>query len=384
MNRDAPGESDAHEAVGDYDDLIAAGLYDPAAAGADAILSLLVYLTDEIGASIPELVQAHEEDTLVSFAALRSLRPEGERCTLSEAADRAGIDDELALAIWRAAGFADPRAYERRFGESDVRMFELVRDLELVVGRAPSLQLVRTTGEAMARIAEAEIALLRSNVEAPLAAQRRFDVVARTYAVAARQLVPRVHDAMDVLHRHHLELIGRRYTDVSAPTSSANVVELAVGFADIAGYTGLAHQLDASELTDMLARFEATTGDVIAAAGASVAKRIGDAVMFVTNAPGVACALALELIEACARERLPKLRVGLAVGHVIVRQGDFYGPTVNLAARLVASAEPGTALTDVALYGRLARVRAGYGFAAAGRFHLPGFAEAVEVYQLLR
>ena len=85
----------------------------------------------------------------------------------------------------------------------------------------------------------------------------------------------------------------------------------------------------------MLARFEATTGDVIAAAGANVAKRIGDAVMFVTNAPGVACALALELIEACTRERLPKLRVGLAVGDVIVRQGDFYGRTVNLAARLV-------------------------------------------------
>ena len=123
---------------------------------------------------------------------------------------------------------------------------------------------------------------------------------------------------------------------------------------------------------------------MIAASGANVAKRIGDAVMFVTNAPGIACALALELIEACARERLPKLRVGLAVGDVIVRQGDFYGPTVNLAARLVASAEPGTALTDAALYGRLSRVRAGYGFAPAGRFQLAGFDEPVEVYQLIR
>ena len=135
----------------------------------------------------------------------------------------------------------------------------------------------------------------------------------------------------------------------------------------------------------MLARFEATTGDVIAAAGANVVKRIGDAVMFVTNAPGVACALALELIEACTRERLPKLRVGLAVGDVIVRQGDFYGPTVNLAARLVASAEPGTALAD-ARAARPARraCAAGYGFAAAGKFQLPGFDEPVEVFQLLR
>jgi adenylate cyclase len=189
---------------------------------------------------------------------------------------------------------------------------------------------------------------------------------------------------IEAFHRHQIELIGRRYSAVNAPTSSANVVELAVGFADIAGYTGLSHQLDAGELATMLAHFEATTGDVIAASGANVAKRIGDAVMFVTNAPGIACALALELIEACARERLPKLRVGIAVGEVIVRQGDFYGPTVNLAARLVASAEPGTALTDAALYGRLSRVRAGYGFAPAGRFQLAGFDEPLEVFQLIR
>ena len=134
----------------------------------------------------------------------------------------------------------------------------------------------------------------------------------------------------------------------------------------------------------MLDRFEATTGDVIAAAGANVVKRIGDAVMFVTNAPGVACALALDLLEACAAARLPKLRVGLAFGDVMVRQGDFYGPTVNLAARLVASAEPGTALTDAALHDRLARVRAGYGFAPAGKYQLAGFDEPVEVFQLLR
>jgi class 3 adenylate cyclase len=246
------------------------------------------------------------------------------------------------------------------------------------------LQLVRTAGEAVARIAEAEIALLRSNVEAPLAAEGQYEEVARTYAAAASQLVPRVTNMIDTLHRNQLELIARRYSTANAPTSTANVVELAVGFADIAGYTGLSHSLDAPELSTMLAHFEATTGDVIAASGANVAKRIGDAVMFVTNAPGVACALALELIEACARERLPKLRVGIAAGEVIVRQGDFYGPTVNLAARLVASAEPGTALTDAGLHARLARVRAGYGFAPAGRFQLAGFDEPLEVFQLIR
>ena len=372
------------QSLAEYDDLVAAGLYDPAAPDAAARLELLTYLTDEVGASIPELVQAQEEGVLVSFPAIRRLRTAGERWTLAESAARAGIDADLALAVWRAAGFADPRPFERRFGPADVVVFELVRDAAEFVGRDHILQLVRTIGEAITRVSEAEIALLRSTIEAPLAGTGNLVDVARAYAAIADNLFPQVTGVIDVFHRHQLEAIGRRYSDVSAPTSSANVVELTVGFADIAGYTGLSHQLDSSELTTMLARFEATTGDVIAAAGATVAKRIGDAVMFVTNAPGVACALALELIEACARERLPKVRVGLAVGDVVVRQGDFYGRTVNLAARLVAEAEPGTALADAGLHSRLARVRAGYGFVPAGKFQLPGFDDPIEVFQLLR
>src|SRR5215813_3761031 len=102
-----------------------------------------------------------------------------------------------------------------------------------------------------------------------MAARGEVEVVERKYVAAARQLFPRVTNVIETLHRHQLEFIAHRYSDVNAPTSTANVVELAVGFADIAGYTGLSHQLKASELTEMLTRFEATTGDVIAAAGAN-------------------------------------------------------------------------------------------------------------------
>ena len=135
----------------------------------------------------------------------------------------------------------------------------------------------------------------------------------------------------------------------------------------------------------MLDRFEATTGDVVAAAGANVVKRIGDAVMFVTNAPGVACTLALDLIEACAAARLPKLRVGVAFGDVIVRHGDFYGPTVNLAARLVAAAEPGTVLAD-AVAARAPGSRCGLRTRScppAGS-RSPASTAPVEAFQLLR
>jgi len=365
------------------DDYVTAGLYNPET-DSEAILELLDFLTDEVGASLPEIVQAQEQGGLFSFAAFRRLREGREVFTLAEAAREAGIDLDLALAIWRAAGLAEPRPFERRCGEPDVEMFRLFVTMAGFVDAEHVMQFVRTVGEAVGRVADAEVAMLRSNIEAPLQRSQQYVDVARSYVAAADYLLPQISAAIDTLHRHKIQAIGRRYSDVGAPTSALNVVQLAVGFADLAGYTGLSNRLDPADFAAMLTRFEATTGDTITAAGATVAKRIGDAVMFVVNAPGVACSLAVDLLEACARAGLPKLRVGVAFGDVMVRQGDFYGPTVNLAARLVASAEPGTALADEALHERLARGRMGYAFVPAGRFDLAGYTAPIPAFQLLR
>jgi class 3 adenylate cyclase len=366
------------------DDFIAAGLYDPDAPDARERLEVLEYLHRVVGASIPEIVEAEQEDRLLSTAALLPLRQPGPRVTMAEAAARAGVDARFAARAWRAAGFRDPRPFERRFGDADVRFFEMLRLACEFVPEEAVLQLVRTLGTATASIAESAVALMRSNVEAPLLQRRALVDIVRTYHVVARQLFPRLTDAIDTLHRHHVDVAGRRYSGIGAAPSSTNVVPLAVGFADLSEYTDLSARLAAEELGQMLARFEAATGDTIAAAEAHLAKRIGDAVMFVSSAPGVACALALDLVEACARAALPRLRVGVAFGDVIVRHGDFYGPVVNLAARLVNEAAPGTVLTDASLQERLGRVRGPYAFVPIGRVPLAGFDEAVVAYQLLR
>ena len=368
----------------DADDFVTAGLYDPAAEDAGAQLELLQFLADEIGASIPEMARASERGGLLSLGAFRSIGAGRDRYTMSEAVAEAGVDLDFAVQLWRCAGFPEPRPFERRFGPPDIEMFRLFFALASFVDGDLVLQLVRTVGEAVSRIAEAEVAMMRSNIEAPLTQTARYADVARTYVAVANELFPRAAEAIDTLHRHHLLAIGQRYTDGGSRPSRLNLVELAVGFADLAGYTNMWHEEEPHDLALMLARFEATTGDLIAGAGANVVKRIGDAVMFVTSAPGIACGLALDLLEKCAAAELPKLRVGLAFGDVMVRQGDFYGRTVNLAARLVASAEAGTALTDRTLYDRLSRVRGGYTFMPSGKYHLAGFVEPVEGFQLLR
>jgi class 3 adenylate cyclase len=368
----------------DAETLAAAGLYDPDAPDAVARLALLEYLL-ALGLSVPELVQAHDEQRILAVAALNRLRPDGERCTLAEAAARAGLDEPTAGRLWRAAGFADPRRHERRFSERDVDMFIFFRAMSDVVGLERIVQLVRIMGSATASMAEAETALLRSAIEAPLADEQDYVKIAQSYVAMVTEMFPRLSTSVDTLHRHHLDAIGRRYSDAGASPTRTNAVDLAIGFADLSGYTSLSGRLDPVALVSMIDAFEAIAFDVVAGAGANVVKRMGDAVMFMTPAPGVACDLALDLVDAArADSQLPLLRVGLAFGSVIVRGGDVYGPFVNLAARLCAAAAPGSIVVASEIESRLRRLSDRYRFLGPERHTLAGFTELVPGFTVVR
>ena len=62
--------ADEREHVAD----LVAGLYDESDPVGAERLELFVFLLDEIGVSIPELVHADEQGGLLSFAAFRTLR----------------------------------------------------------------------------------------------------------------------------------------------------------------------------------------------------------------------------------------------------------------------------------------------------------------------
>ncbi len=364
----------------DQDAFIVSGLYDPDAPDAAARLGLLEYLS-ALGLSIPELVQASDEQRILSVAALNRLRPGGERFTLGEAAARASVDADVAARFWRAAGFPDPRRHERRYGARDVEFLAAFAEMARIVGLERVVQLLRIVGGAAASIAEAETSLLRSSVEAPLVGAQDYVKIARSYVELVTEVLPRLSVAIDTLHRHHLASIGRRYSDSGASPSTTNTVDLAVGFADLSGYTSLSGQLDADALVAVIDAFEAIAFDLVAAAGASVVKRMGDAVLFVTPAPGVACELALDLVAAAAAHaQLPPLRVGLAFGPVIARGGDVYGSIVNLAARLCDDAEPGTIALAAAVEQRLRPLRDRYRFVGPVAHSLAGFPDPVPAF----
>jgi adenylate cyclase len=167
---------------------------------------------------------------------------------------------------------------------------------------------------------------------------------------AARTLLPFLRDIQDYVWRRHLAANADR---LLAATGTEDSRELAVGFADLVGYTTRSRGMGGRELGDMVEDFESTAAEVIARHSGRVVKTVGDGVLFTSASAVDAAEIALGLPERWCVEDRPPLRVGAAYGRVLTRLGDVYSPVVNLASRLTSVAHPSTVLVDRELARRL-------------------------------
>ncbi len=131
---------------------------------------------------------------------------------------------------------------------------------------------------------------------------------------------------------------------------------LAVGFADLVGFTRLTRRMEEEELGELVEAFETAAADLVAAHGGRLIKTLGDEVLYAADDAGIAAEIALRLIETMANdETMPELRVGIAFGTVTTRMGDVFGTTVNLASRLTSIAPRDAVLVDGAFAEELIR-----------------------------
>ena len=320
------------------------GLYDPAADNAADRLALLQFLADE-GCDVEEMLDADSRDRLFALAGDRLIRPSRPRWDGESAARELGTDAETVSRIWRSFGLAAP--VEPVLGELDLEALRTCLVVRDVMGDEVSSGLSRVLGSGIARLAEAESAALRSSLDGAVDRGRTESEasVARAYAGIA-SLVPSIGVLLDAVHRHHLDSARRHFEEV-APTPDA--VRCGVGFADLSNFTQMSQEMPLPQLSKLLAVFEETASDTVHDAGGRVVKFLGDAVMFVAPTAPVLARIACELVgHERAREACLEVRAGMAYGDVLAQDGDYFGPPVNLAARLVAAAEPGQVLASPA------------------------------------
>jgi class 3 adenylate cyclase len=113
-------------------------------------------------------------------------------------------------------------------------------------------------------------------------------------------------------------------------------------------------------------------------------KHLGDGIMaaFISATNAVRCAAS---IQTALRDAAPdatepvQVRIGVAAGEPVERQGDFFGTTVQLAARLCAYAKPGQTLVSSTVTSLCADVR----FDDLGDVLLKGFEQPVRAHALV-
>lgn len=154
---------------------------------------------------------------------------------------------------------------------------------------------------------------------------------------------------------------------------------------DLVGSTALSAELGDRAYLDAIDRHHRLVRRELAGRGAHEFDTTGDGIIAWFDEPGEAAACALSIIEEAQDQgrrdhgRVMEIRVGLAGGHPLERDGYLYGATLNLAARLCAAAPPNGIVTDDGLRRRCASVGV---YAELGGLRLKGFPELVVAHRL--
>jgi class 3 adenylate cyclase len=319
----------------DHDQLRDAGLYDPTGPNARQELNLLRVVSAR-GGTIEEMREAHHAGKLERLAAELLFMRDRRRLTLAEAANLAGVDPVAIQAARRAAGLPHLESTQRSFTDADARVAAAVHAGAALLGRARALDLLRVVSAATARVADAAISTFVTTAGASALADD--DELVRTNQLAA-DLQSELVAVMEALLRQHLVDLARPNIDGEQP-DGFEIAHAAVGFVDVISSTALAEHLPLQDIGRAILDFESTATQIVTAHRGRIVKFVGDEVMFRAPSLEDACSAALALVDHYRNDPvLPGVRAGVADGPVLLRDGDCFGPVVNLAARTAKSAE---------------------------------------------
>jgi len=303
----------------------------------------------DAGASDGDIARAESEGWLPLLTLDRLVSPGPARYDVAAVATLAGCDEGKLRRLWRAVGFPDVPRGLNVFTDADVDAARRLARGGLAPGAdfATRLRHVRVISSSAARIAS----VIADDLGDTVRARRDQGVPDDEIAVGLIEQFDGEDLVALLVHVTGLQLraaLWRRMALDAAPD-----ITVAIGFADLAGYTVLSAELEPDGLSEFVGAWEELVYDTVAEHSGRVIKTIGDEAMFAGLSPQVA-RIAIALRDRARQRALPAVRAGLASGMVVARDGDYYGPVVNLASRLTEIAPAGTIFTSAALHDELA------------------------------
>ena len=360
---------------------------------------------ERLGVTESELSLAAEDGTLLLLAVDRLVFDDRPKLATEEMLAATPLDPDRTAELWRSLGFADPPEGELFFTDADIEILAVLASMIESGATEPDLlvQMTRVAGQSMARFAAAQIELMverstdlsdlvagqvareqdardgtdepepitwKAGADAatqeipvigapefvevldgpepvdPEVRRRMAEIILDDPAMLASvaTTIPAIPQLLEYVWRRHMQAAARNRLLHGGPE---NGTTLAVGFADLVGFTSLSQQISTTDLSEVVERFERIAYDTVARLGGRVIKMIGDEVMFSVDDPRRAIEVGLELAATYREDdELSDVRVGISWGQVLQREGDCFGPVVNRASRVVNISFPGSVVVS--------------------------------------
>jgi len=309
--------------------------------------------------------------------------------TFEQVSDRTGIPMPL-LGLIRETVASAPARPDDRIRTDELRIVPFL-EIQVRLGFDPNAieRLLRAIGDSTRRIAEAEAEWWRSQVSTPRIQQGDVGNVIAAVDVSAELNGAEEQAFLAIWNAQQSQtwtgniIAGFEYLLAQEGLYQPATRHPAICFLDITGYTRLTQEQGdaaAAGLAESLARL---VKRVSGAHGGRPVKWLGDGVMFFFRDPGAGVVAALEMVEGVIGEGLPPAHVGLHTGPVVVEGGDYYGQTVNMAARIAEYARPGEVLVSQSIV-EAASATAGVAFTPIGTVDLKGVSGGVALQSARR
>jgi class 3 adenylate cyclase len=371
------------------------GLLDPLSAVTPGSIRVvrMVKSLQEAGLALDEMASAVRSGAL-SFGFLQL--PVFDRfagltsSTFQTLSTETGIPLELLTVIREAIGFAQPVA-DDLVREDELPIVRVVRE-HVERGLQPAVieRWLRVYGDATRRMAETEADWWRTDVEQPLIdAGLGQGVVLDTAAEWGAMAAPLLDQALLAMYHAQeehawlgnivanfeqaMELAGVRPKPIVAP---------AICFLDLTGYTRLTEERGDAAAAKQAADLAHAVDRTSRQHGGKAVKWLGDGVMLYFKDARPVVVAALHMLDSVVSAGLVRAHVGVHTGPVVFQEGDYFGRTVNVAARITDYARPGEVLVSEAAKG--VSQDAGIGFTEVGPVDLKGISEPVRLYSAHR
>ena len=357
---------------------------------ADVHLVRLMAAFEEAGVALEDVARGVETGELSFPLALFMPEPADSVLTYEELAEELGRSPELVRRLSGELGFPPPD--DDRIRAEDADMLRLLFSRLDLADDDELSRFARLYGGTIQRLVGSGLQFfdvaVRQRVEAfeDLPNEEK-DALVYQKAGGYTELVASIVPWLQGRHRERSVLdylvgVTEGYMEERGLVPRQPKQPPAIAFLDLTGYTALAEERGDKAAAELAADLATVVHEASRIHAARPVKWLGDGVMFYFAEPESAIRSSLALMEQAEKAISVPARIGINAGPVIVQEGDYYGRTVNVAARIADYAGPHDVLvSDAALTS--SGMDAG-GFELVGDVPLRGVPSAVRLHRAKR